>query len=257
MIGKLKNRLKTGEILLGTFVKMSAINTIEILGELKYHFVVLDMEHSPLGFESVEKMVIVADQSGLGTIIRIPDRQEYFVVRALDLGCDGVQVPFIENPSEAKKVVEAGRYHPMGNRSLSLATRGARYGLIGYGRHTIDSNQNQIIAVQIESWEAVQQSEAIAATEGIDVLFIGPADLSQSLGITGQVSSPKITEALEITGRAAKKYGKALGIHVSSPADAEKALRCGATYLAYSTDIGLFLKGAESALAGIAGLLGK
>ena len=257
MMGNLKSKLENRKIVFGTFVKMSTVNTIEILGELKYDFIVLDMEHSPLGFESVEKMVIVADKSGLGTIIRIPDKQDHLIVRALDLGCDGVQIPLIENSNEAKKVADGGRYHPIGRRSLSLATRGARYGFTGYDGHTINSNRNQIIAVQIESWEAVQQSEPIAATEGIDVLFVGPADLSQSLGITGQVSNQKITEGLEITGRAARKYGKVLGTHVSTLSDAEKALRCGVTYLVYSTDIGLFLKGAESTLIGIAGLLGK
>ena len=257
MIGNLRSKLQGGQLVLGTFVKMPGLCTVEILGELQYDFVVLDMEHSSFGFQQAETMVAAADAVHTASMIRVPDNQEYLLVRALDLGCEGVQVPMIENKADALASVNAARYHPLGQRSISFATRSARYSCIDRQQHIEDSNRDVVVAVQIESWSAVEQAEAIAAVEGVDVLFVGPADLIQSLGIPGQSSDPRVMDGIRIVGLAAQKYGKTLGTHVNKVADVEKVLNHGVTYLVYSTDLGLFVRGAKEGLSELKRAVGK
>lgn len=249
MLGNLRSKLQKGRLVVGTFVKMPGLCSAEILGELQYDFLVLDMEHSPFGFEQLETVVAASDAVRIATIIRVPDKQEHLIVKALDLGCDGVQVPMIEDREDALASMDAARYQPLGHRSISFATRAARYSCIDRQQHIENSNRDVVLAVQIESWSAVEKAEAIASVEGVDVLFVGPADLSQSLGIPGQSSDPRVLDGIRIVGLAAKKYGKALGTHVNKLEDVERVVDYGVTYLVYSTDIGLFVRGAKEGLS--------
>jgi 4-hydroxy-2-oxoheptanedioate aldolase len=251
MLGNLKSRLQSGQPIVGTLVKIPALSVVEILGEIGYDFVILDMRHSSFSFENVEAMVTAADSVRMGSIVRVQDKEDHSIFRALDVGCDGVQVPMIENSSDALISVKAARYHPLGNRSLSFASRAAHYSCIERKEHIQKSNQDQLIAVAIESWKAVEQAESIASIEGVDVLFVGRADLSNSLGVPGQSSHPKVMEGIRIVGLAAQKYGKALGAHVGvvdTLADLEKIVNYGVTYVVYSTDVVLFVRGAEKGL---------
>jgi len=247
----LKEKISSGGIVIGTFVKIPALPVVDMLAILGYDFVIIDMEHSTIETQHAEGMIATADAAGMGTIIRVPDNQDHIVIKTLDMGCDGVQAPMIESVEDAQKLVTASKYYPVGNRSISFATRSARYGSIPRPDHIQTSNENQLVIAQIESWTAVEQADAIAAVDGIDVLFVGPADLSQSLGIPGQSGDAKVVEGIRRVGQAASRHGKQLGTHVIRQEDVPMLIDCGVTYLAYGTDVGFFRNGAQQALEAV------
>lgn len=255
MMPKLKKKLCSDSIAVGTFVKMPTLSVIDMLGDAGYDFVIIDMEHSPLDFHWVEAMVAAADAVKMSTVIRVPDNQDYLIVKALDLGCDGVQIPMIETVEGAKKAMQAARYYPLGNRSISFATRGARYGAVPRPEHIKESNADQMVVAQIESLSAVEQADSIASLAGIDVLFVGPADLSQSMGMPGQSSDPRVMECLRRVGAAAERNRKALGVHVNRLEDVPEMMACGVTYFVYASDTAFFRRGAQEALQGIRTIL--
>ena len=188
MQGTLRNRIKAGEKLLGTFVKLPAPVVVEMLGEVGFDFVIIDLEHSSLDFAQAEMMVTAADAVGMASLIRVPANQEHLVTKALDLGCDGVQVPMVESADQVKNAAQASRYHPDGMRSMSFATRSARFGCISREEHIQQTNTNQVVGVQIESLAGVEQADAIAAVEGIGLHLRGTRRLKPIDGISRPVS---------------------------------------------------------------------
>jgi len=247
----LRDRILSAGIVVGTFVKIPALPVIDILATLGYDFVIIDMEHSCIETRDAEGMIATADAAGMGTIIRVPDNQDHIVIKTLDMGCDGVQAPMIENVEDARKLVKASKYHPAGNRSISFATRSARYGTVPRSEYIQSSNANQVVIAQLESWSAVEQADAIAAIDGIDILFVGPADLSQSLGIPGQSADPTVVDGIRRVGEAAARHGKILGTHVIKQEDVRPLVDSGVTYLVYGTDVGFFRNGAQHAIESI------
>jgi 4-hydroxy-2-oxoheptanedioate aldolase len=245
MQGTLRNRIKAGDKLLGTFVKLPAPVVVEMLGEVGFDFIIIDLEHSSLDFAQAEMMVTAADAVGMATLIRVPANQEHLVTKALDLGCDGVQVPMVESADQTEIVAQAARYYPDGMRSMSFATRSARFGCISREEHIQQTNANQVVGVQIESLAGVEQADAIAAVEGLDFIFVGPADLSQSMGFPGQSLRPEVTKAIKSVARCAADHSLPTATHALNPEHAEDVIKAGVTVIVYSIDTGFFMQGAR------------
>lgn len=246
MISKtFKTRLTNGETLYGTFVKLNCPAAVEILGYLGLDFIIIDGEHAPCDQMNLENMIRAADYVKLPAIVRVPFADDVNILKALDMGAAGVQLPGIETASQAKDIVRASKYAPDGRRGLSFAQRSACYGISDRQQYMRDSNRHVLNVVHIENKEMAEQAELLCQIEDIDVLFIGPMDLSQSYGHPGNPAVQEVQAAVAYIIEAARKYQKPLGIFVSTAEAAEKYKNMGVQYLVVGSDVGFLLNGAR------------
>ena len=162
--------------------------------------------------ESANDLVIAGQGVGISPIVRVGSKDEWPILRALDIGADGVQVPQVNTREDAEKVVDAAKYAPLGNRGMSIFTRAGRYFSDEGNRHAERQNEETTIIVHIEGEEGLRNLDSIMEVKGIDVLFLGPYDISQSLGMPGDVRNPIVEKALR---EAADKANKKLSlIHI-------------------------------------------
>jgi len=209
----LRERIRAGETLLGCFVTWPNAGTIELLGLAGFDFAVIDGEHGFHGIESIENLVRASDGVPIPAIVRPPRFDSDVVSRSLDAGAAGVLVPRVEGSASARAAVENVKFSPEGRRGLG-AVRANRYGTRPLDAFVRESNDRTVVAVQIETPGALDELYSIAALPGVDVLFVGPNDLTQALGIPGRTDDPRYREALARVAAAAKENGRAAGIMV-------------------------------------------
>jgi len=193
----LKDRLHRGESLLGAIIPLPSPEVVEIAGLGGYDFLLLDMEHGPVTVDVLEGLVRACRAVGVVALARVPEDHPKTILRALDVGCVGVMVP----------QVETTKYAPAGIRSLAGGTAAAWWGTVAIAQHVAASNSGTMTILQIETRRGLEAVEAIARTPGVDVLFIGPSDLSQNLGHPGAPAHPDVQAAIRRiiqTGRAAE-----------------------------------------------------
>ena len=176
-----RQRLRSGELLLATFVKTTSPQTVEVLSATGLDAVVLDAEHAPFGPESLDRCLGAARGSGVVGLVRIPALRAEAILQALDMGAAGVFVPHVDTAEQAREAVDAARYVG-GKRGYSASARAGDYGECDMALHLHSGDTGTAVIVQIESVEAVARAEAIALVPGVDCLFIGPADLAVSIG---------------------------------------------------------------------------
>ena len=227
------------------FYKLNSAIAVEIMGWSGLDFIVVDCEHSAMGYESVENVVRTGENVGLSTVVRVPSAKEEHIFHALDCGASGVQIPNLTAVEQFRESVRSAKYYPEGCRGLSRQTRNARYGLWNdkVQPYVQAANEKSLVVVHIENKEMADAAEEICQIPQIDVVFVGPADMSQSLGIPGKSTDPRVVEVAAKVLKTAEKYGKAGGINVTSKADMERYLDLGARYILYSSDTGLLVKG--------------
>lgn len=226
--------LEAGKTAFGTFCILPSATVIEALGLAGLDFVILDMEHGPLTYETCEELIRGAECGGAAPIIRVSDNRPELILRALDIGAAGVQVPQVGSKAEAERVVHAAKYAPLGQRGVSIFTRAGGY--VGSPDHTERCNAQQMSVVHIEGMEAVQNIGEILETDGIDVIFLGPYDLSQSLGVTGQVDDPRVRGALESCAQKARDAGRFVGSYAKDAEMASWLHSIGVQYIAAYVD---------------------
>ena len=198
MANKMKDKLLAGKPALGLSMMIPSIQLVEMAGQLGYDWVLLDCEHGSLNLETVEAMVIAAEANGITPIIRPYKNYFELIGQYMDRGVKGIQAPHVNTAEEAQAIVNAVKYPPLGNRSIAVGTRAAGYGFnLTMSEYVKRANQDLLICVQIEEKLAVTNIEQIAAVPGVDVLFVGPSDLSQSLGHPGEASHPKIKPVID------------------------------------------------------------
>lgn len=206
-MSKFKQSLLSGQILAGTFQKTASHDVVEILSLSGLDFVCLDAEHAPFGRAQLDACLAVARARGFPALVRTPDSQPAALLQVLDAGATGIVVPHIASADAAEAVAKAARFGH-GGRGFAGSTRWAGFATRPMGEVLVQSQQETVVIVQIEEPEAVDAADAIAATEGIDGLFVGPADLSVCLGTTDPTSAP-VREAMRHVGEACKQHGKA------------------------------------------------
>ena len=212
----LKNRLKqqllSGQPAFGMSVMFPSPQIVEMVGRLGFDWVLLDCEHGSLTPESIELMAMAAELTGLTPIARPWTNSPEGILRVLDRGAMGVQVPHVNTASDAKRAVEAVKFHPMGTRGLAAGTRPAGYGLTGSASDYVqEANRETLVCVQLEEAEALRNLDEILRVDGVDVLFVGPSDLSQSLGYPGRSDVPEVREAMDRAFAAIVAAGKMPG----------------------------------------------
>jgi 2-keto-3-deoxy-L-rhamnonate aldolase RhmA len=194
----MKERLRAGEPVFGVSVMIPSPQIVEMIAAAGFDWVLLDCEHGTLSLESVELMAMAAEAAGITAIARPASRSPEHLLQVLDRGVAGVQVPHVSTPAQAREVVDAVKFHPAGRRSLAAGTRAARYDAHGtLAEYVKAANEATLIAAQVEDREAVENLDTLLQVQGIDVFFIGPSDLSQSLGHPGDPKAPPVARAIE------------------------------------------------------------
>ncbi|MEZ5796640.1 MAG: aldolase/citrate lyase family protein [Paracoccaceae bacterium] len=205
-----KSRLRAQEQLAGCFVMAPSPSIVEMCGFAGFDFVVIDQEHGPAGTETLENMVRAAEASGTAALVRVPWGDRWLIQRALDAGAQGVVVPHVTSAEEARAIVRACHYPPLGYRGLASTARGGRHGNVALDQHLRNGAERVTVIVQIEDREALPHVMEIAAIEGVDSLFIGPADLSASLGQPGNFGHPDVAAAIDAIIADARAAGNAV-----------------------------------------------
>lgn len=239
---KIKEKLKDKKPSIGTWMSMAHPSIAEILAMAGFDWVVIETEHTAIDVSEVLRLIIAIEQRGSIPLVRLASVDPVQAKAVLDSGAAGVIVPMVNTKEEAELAVAMCKYPPMGKRGVGLA-RAQGYG-VDFDNYVKNANENTLVIVQIEHIDAVNNIDEILSVPGIDGTFIGPYDLSMSLGIPGQLSHPKVVEAKEKVLKAVLQKGLAAGIHMVQPStalsDCEAAIKEGYTFVAVGTDI-LFL----------------
>ena len=183
----------------------------EIIGRAGYDWLLLDMEHGVLTESSLLSMLQATDATAATPVVRVEEGTRLRIGRVLDFGAPALMVPRVESAEEANRIVGWSRYPPSGVRGIALPTRGAGYGELSHA-DVPTAHENLTLMIQIEGRGALGDADSIAATDGVDVLFVGPTDLSHALGIPGDLDAPAYLQAIERVGKAARDHGKAAGV---------------------------------------------
>jgi len=206
----MKAKLEEGKVVLGGGARTPYPGVIEAMGYAGVDWVLIDGEHGSMSYETAEVMCMYAYAVGVTPIMRVHELSESLITRALDLGALGVLVPHVKTAADARRAADAAFYQPVGTRGVG-PMRGARFGAVALTDYFAHANRETVVMVMIEDAEAIENIDAIAAAEGIHILHIGTADLSQSMGVPGQTDHPTIQAAVREVAAAAQKHGKWVG----------------------------------------------
>ena len=232
-------KLISQRMVVGTFSKSQDPAFIEIIGHAGFDFVVLDLEHGPNTVLSLPNLIRAAEVTGLFPIVRVKEDTPSLISEVLDAGAAGIQIPQISSKSEAEEVLQAARFIPQGMRGVCRFVRAADYSMLDRYEYFSRANTT-VIVMQLEGVSAVENIQEILSVPGLDIAFIGPYDLSQSLGVTGQVDDPRVIQAMKAVVDECVKRNVVVGTFVDTIEEARKWSTAGVKYLCYSVDVGLF-----------------
>jgi 4-hydroxy-2-oxoheptanedioate aldolase len=246
---QLKKRLQAGETLHGCWLNLGSSLTAEIVGLAGFDWVLIDLEHGAGGEKEALAQLQALEHTPVGVVVRVESTEGQRIHRVLDMGAEGIMCPKVSTAAEARKVVGGLHYPPHGHRGVAKMVRATQFAQQFQSYY--ESARDTILGVvQIETAEVLNHLDEVAAIDGVDVLFIGPADLTMELGIFGQFDHPLFMEAMKETVNAAEKAGKATGILFFNPDDYQKYHQLGIRLLACGADATFVAEGAR-AMAGI------
>ena len=245
---KVKQKLKNGGVVIGTFVKTADPSVVEILGSAGMEFFVIDSEHVSYSPETITNLVRASDLTGIVPIVRVREATAVNIMQALDTGALGFHAPNVDTPEQARTAVEAGRYAPLGNRGFAPTHRAANYGMMDKQAYIDRANKEILTILHCETMEAVSNLDEILKLPELDVIFIGPMDLSQSLGreVMGQRNHPKLLEVIDQIIDKVTKAGKAVGTVADNPEMARELIAKGVRYIPMSSDQGMIASAAKN-----------
>ena len=242
-----KRALKANKLQVGLWCSLSSHYATELVAGSGFDWILLDTEHSPNDLESVLQQLQATAPYPTHPVVRVPWNDMVTIKRYLDIGAQSLLIPYVQNAEEAKAAVAYTRYPSAGVRGVAGATRATRFGRVkDYAKR---AHEEICVLVQVETQAALDNLERIAAVEGVDGVFIGPADLHASLGYTGEIANPKVKPLIDDAIRRIRKAGKAPGILTPNEADAKHWLGCGGLFVAVGADVGILARGAEALAA--------
>lgn len=215
MTNKLRTILRAGKPAIGSWIQFAHTGVAEIMAQAGFTWLGIDLEHSTIGIESVLPLVQVIELSGCAPLVRLPSNDPVLALRVMDAGAHGIIVPHVSSPEEAEQAVRSVRYPPHGTRGVGLG-RAHGYGA-RFEEYVKESAEATVVVAMIEDRQGLERISEIAAVPGVDAIFIGPYDLSASLGIPGQLEHQSMKEAFAAVVNATRLAGIAAGIHVVHP----------------------------------------
>lgn len=249
---RLKDKLDKGIPVIGTFSKITDPAIIEVMGFAGLDFAIIDMEHGPITVESAQNSVRAAELVGISPIIRVTSNDPEQILRCLDIGAEGVEVPQIRNANDAKLMASSSRFHPKGDRGVCRYVRSGRYSSMDRHEYFKMANERTITIAHLEGIEAINNLDEIMEVDGVDILFIGPYDLSQSVGVPGEVSNPLVLNQMEKVITRAKSAKKLVGTFADDVESAKRWLNAGIMYMAISVDVGIFYNACRNIVTSLA-----
>jgi 2-keto-3-deoxy-L-rhamnonate aldolase RhmA len=235
----------------GTWIMSASPLLAEAAGMAGFDWAVLDMEHTPLDLMDLVHLMQAVAGTPMVPVVRVPWNERVVVKRVLDAGAQTLLFPFVQNAAEAAEAVAATRYPPEGVRGMAGMGRASRFGTVpDYFRA---ANRSVGVIVQLETTEAIANLEAIAAVPGVDALFVGPGDLSGTMGHVGQLTHPEVLAAMGDAARRAKAVGQRIGSVGGTPEVVAQYRALGYDYVAVASDLGLFMRSAQTTLSAIRG----
>lgn len=226
MINDPKNQLA-----LSIFIGFPSTQLAEMAALNKFDVVVIDNEHGMLSNEDVEHMVIAAENRGATPLVRVVSSSSSEILKAMDRGAHGVHVPQVDTREEAEGVVAAVKYPPEGKRGAAFSMRAADYGTIPVYEYLGHANKETFICIHIENTKAIKNIKEILSVKGIDMVYIGPTDLSVSMGYGGHMDHPEVLKAIDKIYQTAREYGVKIGIHTKNVKGAQMRKDWGADYV--------------------------
>ncbi len=247
-----KHTLNSGGVALGSMVfEFACTGLPQIAAQAGAEFLVYDMEHTGLGIESIRQFMAGSKTVSTIPIVRVPSTEYHWVARCLDVGAMGIMVPMVDSPEQAEKIVQFSRYPPEGRRGAAFGIAHDDYGGGDVAEKVRSANAEVLLIAQIETTVGLDNVEAIAAVPGIDVLWMGLFDLTNFLGIPGQLTHPRVDEAIAKTIDAVNRHGKAAAVLVATVEEGKRRLTQGFRCLAYGGDIWLYQRALAEGLRGL------
>ena len=242
-----KRALKAGKPQIGLWCSLSSSFAVEVVAGAGFDWLLLDTEHSPNELPMVVTQLQAVAPYPTHPVVRVPWNDMVTIKRFLDMGAQSILIPFVQNEAEARNAVAYTRYPPDGQRGVAGTSRATRFGRVK--DYAVRAHEELCVLVQIENQAGLDNLEKIAAVDGVDGVFIGPADLHASLGYLGQTAHPKVMPIIDDAIRRIGRTGKAAGILTGVEADARRWLECGALFVAVGADLSLLAREADK-LAG-------
>jgi 2-dehydro-3-deoxyglucarate aldolase/4-hydroxy-2-oxoheptanedioate aldolase len=244
-----KRGLSAGRPMIGTWFMSGSPTLAEAMGFAGFDFLVLDMEHSAVDAPQALPLLQAVAATPASSVIRLPWNDPIVVKRVLDSGAQTLMFPYIETAADAKRAVASTRYPPAGLRGVAAMHRGSRYGSVP--NYMKRANDEMCVIIQLESVAAVSRLPEIAAVEGVDSIFIGPADLSASMGMIGELDRAEVQKALADAARACRAVGKPCGIVGANPDVVQRYREYGYTWTAVASDLAMMLSRAREFAAAL------
>jgi 2-keto-3-deoxy-L-rhamnonate aldolase RhmA len=248
----LRKRLAEKRVPVGHMVMEFATRGIaKIVEAAGADFVLIDMEHSGNGLDRVADLIAWFKATPVAPIVRVPGSQYHFIARVLDAGALGIMAPNVESAEQARAIVHAAKYAPDGRRGLGLGTAHNDYVPPKPAEYLREANANIVVICQIESLHGLEHLEAIAAVPGVDVLWVGHFDLTQSMGIVAQFQNPQFLAALARVAETADRHGKAAGIQPGSREQAAEWMKFGYNVISFGSDITVYRSALTAAVEAV------
>ena len=246
-----KEWLGKNPFLLGTFVQTSDPTVVEILALAGLDFVLVDCEHGPLSVESMKRLMIASSAARIVPVVRVKQNNASLVMAPLDSGALGVQIPHIKTAEDARNAVTFAKYHPMGERGVNPHVRATRYCPEDFQAYMKWSNENSLVVVQVEGVEGVDHIDEILEVKGLDVIFLGPYDLSQSVGFPGEVTHPAVVDRMKGVIQKAQHKGVAVGTFADNAQAAREWINLGIQYMVIGYETRMLFQGAKAAVSAL------
>lgn len=246
LIKDFKDKIQSRPVF-GPFAKTSDPAFIECLGYANFDFVILDMEHSPNTILNMQNLIRAAEISGILPIVRVKENCPSLIGEVLDIGVKGIQVPQITCSNDVRQLVKLAKFAPIGMRGVCRYVRAANYGSLDQKEYYKDANDCLTI-IQLEGQVAINNLDEILEESGYDILFIGPYDLSQALGVPGEINHTVVEEKIKRIVLECKKKDIVVGIFADNEEDVQKWIKLGVKYISYSVDVGFFYSSYKAVL---------
>jgi 2-keto-3-deoxy-L-rhamnonate aldolase RhmA len=205
---RVKRIMREGGLAIGTYVgELADPRIVEIIGHAGFDAAFIDMEHTAFDLSTVQAMVVAAELVGITPIVRTPGFDPAFILRLLDMGVQGIQVPHVAGAAGARAAVQAVRYPPLGDRGMAGSSRASAFGKVSLRQHIEESNREISLAVMVEDLHALDEIDEIAATEGLDIIAVGPSDMARALGVAGELNHPRLSETIDRVAAAVRRGG--------------------------------------------------
>ncbi|HEX5824501.1 MAG TPA: aldolase/citrate lyase family protein [Candidatus Limnocylindrales bacterium] len=247
-----RDRTLAGETLFGMFLDLGSAVSAEACAAAGYDWLLIDLEHGAATETDLLGLIQSVEVGGSIPLVRPQSGERLRIGRSLDMGAHGIMVPRLDSADQAREAVTFLRYPPDGIRGVAIRVRGAGLGM--FAHHELKTlNERLVGIVQIESLGGLREADAIAALDGVDVLFVGPADLTHSLGVPGRFDDPSYLAALDAVAAACRAHGKAAGILIYDTAAVPRLLEIGFTFIGIGSEGAFAADGAKRSLAAVRG----